>query len=128
MILLLLNAAQIEVELLPDRMQRVCQRNTVSFNCRSNGTSMFLYVPGIISQAERLNLLFGDALRRCDQRNNFASVCKLLENDGNYFTGTLSVYASTDVPVGPYEVVCSVSDQLETTGFRVDGENTCQMV
>ena len=115
-------------ELLPVTTQRVCQGNTVSFNCRTNGDTITMDIPNIL-QNQIFNVFDFDRIQECNPRVNEGVTCVLLDDgDNTTFTGSLTLYIQPGQNAGLYTVHCnasnSESNHTNSTAFIVDGEDS----
>ena len=86
------------IMLSPNKYPNVRVGESISYNCRCEGSIMQLYSPPIVPESSALTLFSTDPVQRCIVLPSKASACVLVDSPGNSsFTGTLTLFISEEV-------------------------------
>ena len=131
------SAVKPSVTLLPKEHQKVCPGQTVAYNCFGDGSTMELFSPPILSEAEAFkfhsknkSLSEGPT---CDVRTDAAAILNLVETWNAFsLTGILTLNIPSDLRRGMYSVYCRVSTTqgdvttMSSTFLVLDGKDIFQ--
>ena len=125
-------AAQTIVELSPPQEQSVCQGQTITFSCRSNGFAIFMYSPPIVSETLRLTFLSTGNAEPCIVQSNAYVTSSLIDDaDSSFTVGTLTLYIRPESTTGSQTMYCSAStdsigltEVQNSTTFTIVGKDS----